>query len=111
MLEDDEQEGQEGDDKAKPHIHITIELKNGEKAEGEGGEGGAEDEDRVEIPETMPEDAIFIPFGFTRQRPRSYYKGSDPEWQSFLAFSKDRDRGKAVRSELPFPRIIKISIG
>ena len=46
----------------------------------------------------MPEDAIFIPLGFTHQRPQEFYKGSDPEWQSFIEFRKDREREKAVRS-------------
>lgn len=46
----------------------------------------------------MPEDALFIPLGFTRQRPLEFYKGSDPEWQSFVEFRKDREKEKAVRS-------------
>ena len=53
----------------------------------------------------MPEDAIFIPLGFTRQRPQTYYKGSDPEWQSFLEFRRDRDKEKAVRSKFLSRRI------
>lgn len=57
-----------------------------------------EEEDEVEIPETMPEDAIFIPLGFARQRPETYYKGTDPEWQSFIEYRKDREREPAITS-------------
>ena len=55
------------------------------------------EEDKVEIPETMPEDAIFIPLGFARQRPETYYKATDPEWQSFIEYRKDREREPAIK--------------
>lgn len=57
-----------------------------------------ENEDEFGLPETIPEDATFIPLGLTRQRPQEFYKASDPEWQSFVEFRKDRDREMAVRS-------------
>lgn len=57
-----------------------------------------EDEDDVQVPETMPEDAFFIPLGLVRQLPHTHYKGSDPEWQSFVEFGRDRERTTAVRS-------------
>jgi len=73
--------------------------KVGAKAATPAKEGQEKDEeDEVEIPETAPEDAVFIPLGLTRQRPQEFYKASDPEWQSFVEFRKDRDREKAVRS-------------
>ena len=61
------------------------------------------DEDDVQVPETMPEDAIFIPLGFVRQRPHTPYSGSDPEWQSFVEFRKDRKRALAVQGTLNSP--------
>ena len=57
-----------------------------------------EDEEDVKIPDEMPEDAIFIPLGFARQLPQTFYKGTDPEWQSFIEFSKDKKRSQLVRS-------------
>ena len=57
-----------------------------------------EEDDDVEIPETMPEDAIFIPLGLARQRPETYYKAADPEWQSFIEYRKDREREPAIKS-------------
>lgn len=55
------------------------------------------DDEGVKIPDEIPEDAIFIPLGLTRQRPRTYYKAGDPEWQSFVEYGKDRERQVAVR--------------
>lgn len=60
-------------------------------------EANKEDED-VQIPDEMPEDAFFIPLGPARQLPQTFYKGTDPEWQSFIEFSKDKKRNQAVRS-------------
>ena len=57
-----------------------------------------EDEDDVQVPENMPEDAFFIPLGLVRQLPHTHYKGSDPEWQSFVEFGRNRERTTAVRS-------------
>ena len=56
------------------------------------------DEDEVEIPEVMPENAFFIPLGRPRQIPQTYYKGSDPEWQSFIEFRQDHKRSGVVQS-------------
>lgn len=63
-------------------------------------EGGADEGEEGPVPEPIPEDAIFIPLGLIRQRRTSYYKGSDPEWQSFVEFSQDRKRSIDVRSML-----------
>ena len=69
-----------------------------DKANNGAQEDGSVNEDDVQVPETMPEDALFIPLGRIRQRPHTHYKGSDPEWQSFVEFGNDRQRPAAVRS-------------
>lgn len=46
----------------------------------------------------IPEEAIFIPLGWPRECPKTYYKGTDPEWQSFLEFNQDRKRSMRIRS-------------
>ena len=56
------------------------------------------DEDDDLVPETMPEDAWFIPLGRPRQLPPTHYKRSDPEWQSFVEFNTDYERIAAARS-------------
>ncbi|KFY78934.1 hypothetical protein V499_02018 [Pseudogymnoascus sp. VKM F-103] len=53
-----------------------------------------------ETPEEL-EDALFIPFpGTIKQIPQSPYRGSDPEWQEYIKFSKDLELIKKVRIEL-----------
>lgn len=52
-----------------------------------------------ETPEEL-EDALFIPFpGTIKQIPQSPYRGSDPEWQEYIKFSKDLELIKKVRSK------------
>ncbi|RDW87584.1 hypothetical protein BP5796_03278 [Coleophoma crateriformis] len=54
-----------------------------------------EDDDEEE------EDGLFIPFpGTTKMLRPVPYRGSDPEWQEFVKFSKDPALGKSIREEL-----------
>jgi hypothetical protein len=49
-------------------------------------EGGISDS---ETPEDL-DDSLFIPFpGTIKQIPQTPYRGSDPEWQEYIKFSKD----------------------
>lgn len=89
-------EEEETVDKAGPPSKMQPE--DGDKAKDGAREDGKVDEDDVQVPETMPEDAFFVPLGFVRQRPHTHYKASDPEWQSFVEFGRDRERPTAVRS-------------
>ncbi|KAM3086108.1 hypothetical protein ACMFMG_000248 [Clarireedia jacksonii] len=51
--------------------------------------------------EEIDDKPLFIPFpGTTKQIPVRPYKGSDPEWQEFIKFSKDPELGKSVRNDL-----------
>ena len=70
-------------------------------------EGSEEDseEEWMDLPEELPEDAIFIPLWFARKRPRQYYQGSDPEWQDFLKFARDQKRGQSLRSKALHPAL------
>ena len=76
----------------------TNESKTRKEEDNQAGEAEAE----IGVPETMPEDAIFIPLGFARQRPETYYKATDPEWQSFIEYRKDREREPAIKSKFCF---------
>lgn len=46
------------------------------------------------------EDSIFIPMTWAEKLPRTFYKGSDPEWQEFLKVSKNPDRIKTIMQDL-----------
>ncbi|KXS98959.1 hypothetical protein AC578_4984 [Pseudocercospora eumusae] len=47
-----------------------------------------------------PEDSLFIPLTWSRKIPRTFYKGSDPEWQEFVKIAKDKERHKKIQDEL-----------
>lgn len=59
-------------------------------------EKNMDEETRKELEEQG--DSIFIPFpGTTKQIQPPPYRGSDPEWQEYIKFSKDPALGKRVR--------------
>ena len=87
-------EGEETKDEASAHSKTQGE--NRDKAN-DGAQQDEDDEDDVQVPEVMPEDAFFIPLGMAREIPHTYYKGSDPEWQSFIEFRQDRKRSAAIQ--------------
>ena len=68
----------------------------------------AEEED-VDIPEEMPEDALFIPLWFAQQKPKTLYKGTDPEWLSFVDLSRDRKRCQFIKSAWDLSSVVKFS--
>lgn len=86
------------DDGEKEKEKAALAKKKPEGGNIEGGDEEEEAESEVEIPDELPEDALFIPVGLTRQRPQEYYQGTDPEWQSFIEFRKDSGREKIIRS-------------
>ena len=61
----------------------------------------------VEAMKDMPEELteedhkpMFIPFpGTTKQLKAKPYRGSDPEWQEFIKFSKDQKLAQRVRGK------------
>ena len=56
-----------------------------------------DEEDDSIVPDELPEDAWFIPLGLARQRPQTFYRGSDPEWQSFVDFATDKKKNAYIR--------------
>jgi hypothetical protein len=55
-----------------------------------------DDDDEQEESEAI----LFLPTGFSRAKPRQFYKGSDPEWQEFVRIAPDRQRIERIRGEL-----------
>ena len=87
---------------SKTQRETSTEANDGATEDGKVDKDEKQDEDDVQVPEVMPEDALFIPLGKVRQLPETQYKGSDPEWQSFVEFGQDRERPAAVRSTFAF---------
>ncbi|KAI9805420.1 MAG: hypothetical protein M1825_000671 [Sarcosagium campestre] len=50
--------------------------------------------------EDQKADSIFIPLGFSRERPSEPYDRSSPEWKAYETFISDPERSIAVRHEL-----------
>lgn len=76
-------------------IGRAAEEGNGAKQEGQVTEVNAQG--NIAVSNNDTDDAIFIPLGRARQRPKEYYKGSDQEWQSFMEFNHDKERNALVR--------------
>lgn len=80
-------------------IHIEeIEVEE-EQATHKQGEWETQEEDSEED-EFAEEDNTFIPMTWPTKLPRSFYKGSDPEWQEFVKIAKDKPRHKKLQDEL-----------
>ena len=70
------------------------------------GRSDAEDYDVEDEEELEP---IFIPLGWTKARPRTYYKGSDPEWQEFRRIAPDHKRHARMRGTACYQPADKLS--
>jgi hypothetical protein len=71
-------------------------IRNGDEESDEAGadeEDDAEDDDADEDVEAL----LFLPTGFSRPKPQTFYRGSDPEWQEFTKLSKDKARAEKIR--------------
>jgi hypothetical protein len=59
---------------------------------------GEDSEDEDDEEDDYDDALIFLPTGFSRPRPQTYYKGSDPEWQEFKKVATDRPRVVKIQS-------------
>ena len=86
-------------------IEIELEVADEETAKqghwhgglGEASVGNEQDEDGPSIPD---EDSFFIPLTWPKEAPRTFYKGSDPEWQEFVRVARDNPRSRRIQQEL-----------
>lgn len=97
------------DDEAEDEYEDEAENVNGDDGDDDDdddddGDDEEKDDEGEELPilEAIPEDALFIPLGLARQRRSPYYKGTDPEWQSFVEFCREKKRSELLRSMLTF---------
>jgi hypothetical protein len=59
-----------------------------------------EDEDEDDDEEEYDDAILFLPTGFSRLKPKTFYRGSDPEWQEFKKVTQDKARIERIRQEL-----------
>lgn len=85
-----------------PEIEVAIEeVDELEDEQDEGAMEGSEESEPQEIEDWADEDSTFIPLTWSTKLPRTYYKGSDPEWQAFVQLSKDAGRQKKIYRKCP----------
>lgn len=53
----------------------------------------------VEEEEDEEEALLFLPTGFSRPAKKTFYKGTDPEWQEFRKLATDRPRVERIRGK------------
>ncbi|ORY15023.1 hypothetical protein BCR34DRAFT_196978 [Clohesyomyces aquaticus] len=86
------------------HEALDEEKGEGEAEQGdEENEDDEEDEDEDEDEDEGEEDVeplVFLPTGFSRKKQRTYYRGSDPEWQEFVRIAPNKDRVQRIQMEL-----------
>ncbi|KAK4550341.1 hypothetical protein LTR36_003308 [Oleoguttula mirabilis] len=91
------------------YLEIEVEIleddetdaKQQNKKDGEGKEvTEAEAAAAEEGPFYAEEDSTFIPMTWATKAPRTFYRGSDPEWQDFVKIAKDKPRHKKLQNEL-----------
>lgn len=73
---------------------LFVDDEEDEAAKEEGKEA-----ERQTTSEASEEDTIFIPLGFAYQLPQKFYKGTDPEWQSFVQMSHNKKLCDFLKSE------------
>lgn len=82
-------------------VEVEVEKVDGKgrassRPDGQWTEVGGEEEDEDED-DADGDTLLFLPTGFAREKKRTYYKGSDPEWQEFKKVSTDRARANRIR--------------
>lgn len=59
-----------------------------------------EEEAQHEDSDYVVEGSLFIPMTWATKVPRSFYRGSDPEWQEFVKVAKDKERLQKIKNDL-----------
>jgi hypothetical protein len=74
-------------------------AKKGGPADEDGWQKAGEEVEDEEEEEEYDDAILFLPTGFSRPRRRTFYKGSDPEWQAFKKIATDRPRIEKIRGK------------
>ena len=78
---------------------IEIEEEHPESESPEDNDADADEDDEFEDVEP-DEDSLFIPLSFAKRKERSFYRGSDPEWQEFVKLANDKEKRKKIQQDL-----------
>ena len=97
LVYEEEENGQAGAETTAPSIAATSKAPSEEYNGTQVAETEQVEELLVQLPEKLPEDAIFIPLWWGKERPRKFYKGSDPEWQGYVKFARNPKKVRGVQ--------------
>lgn len=86
-------------------IPFTVEIEIHEY-ESEDGAVIGDEEDEEEDEELVG--LFFLPLTWPKKMPRMFYKGSDPEWQEYIKFNKDKAKQKDICSM--FTKTVVVSV-
>ncbi|KAK4997044.1 hypothetical protein LTR66_003470 [Elasticomyces elasticus] len=75
-----------------PSVDIEIDEEEAAKAEEE-----LKNKTDAELDQ---EESLFIPMTWATKMPKTFYKGSDPEWQMFLKIAQDKKKLAEMRTQL-----------
>ncbi|KAF2855466.1 hypothetical protein T440DRAFT_504123 [Plenodomus tracheiphilus IPT5] len=82
-------------------VRVVSEEEKGPGKKNEWQQAGQEvDGDDEEEDDDVGDVLLFLPTGFSRPAPTTFYKGSDPEWQEFKRIATDKARAAKIRGEL-----------
>lgn len=88
-------------------VEVEVEVVEAEQKKnnewqkvGKDGEVEVDEEAGEEDDEEYDDTLLFLPTGLARPKPKTYYRGSDPEWQEFRKIARDRPRIERIRAEL-----------
>lgn len=92
------------------YLDVEVEILDDEEALTEEEKKWQRENPGKQLPSSEPEveegpfyaeeDSTFIPLTWAKKLPRTFYKGSDPEWQAFVKVAKDKPRHKKIQEEL-----------
>lgn len=81
-----------------PEVEVEVEIQEGASHGQQSGQLSADQADHGDFQDSeyAEEDSLFVPLTWAWKLPRTYYKGSDPEWQDFVKIAKDQPRHKRI---------------
>ncbi|KAF2281194.1 uncharacterized protein EI97DRAFT_389638 [Westerdykella ornata] len=93
-LEDDEEEEEDAEDEDEDQEWQTVPQKRERDIRSESEDLADDPYDEEEL-----EAILFIPTGFSRPKPRTRYKASDPEWQEYVRLANDPQRIRRMQED------------
>jgi hypothetical protein len=96
--EDEDEEAEEAENKTRRTQLRRIANQVDVESDGKDAMGPVDD-DTTDEEDEEGEAVLFLPTGFSRPKAKTFWKGSDPEWQEFRKIAQDKERVLRIRGE------------